>query len=169
MPYSFIEPVSKSPFSPWVRRVWFGGTLLLAVVLALSFFLHFKSGEQRSIALQERQARESLRVQVEQLQQQQTQFEREKVLRQQIDTANQLLADRLSDLLDLVPGDATLERFEMNSTSVLYAGECRRFKTLKADLLRAFSGQFRLAESVPASARGRTHFILRFTADGGAL
>lgn len=167
MPYSFIAPVSKSPFSPAVRRIWYGGAVLTVSVLAAAAFLHFKSGEQRSGALREAQMQESLRVQVEQLRGQQSLFTHEKRFRQQTDTANQLVAEHVSDLLDLIPGDATLERFDMDASTLLFEGECRRFEALRTDLVRALSGQYRLAESVRTPGGGKTHFILRFAANGG--
>ena len=165
MAYNFIESASKTPFSPGVRRVWYVGAALLAVVLAFAAVLHVNSAEQRKLVAQEHAAQETLKVQVEQLVQQQSQFESSRSLRQQNDTANQLLTDQLSDLLDLVPDDATLERFEMNATALLYEGECLRFEKLQTDLGRALSGQFRLAESLHSPSNGQTHFILRFTAE----
>ena len=168
MPYSFIAPVSKSPFLPAVRRVWYAGTFLLASVLGLAGVLHFKSGELRVQALREAQTQESLRVQVEQLRRQQTLFGYEKMFRQQTDTANQLVAERVSDLLDLIPADATLERFVLDDGGLLYEGECRRFDTLSTELVRALSGQFRPVESVHGSAGGKTHFVLRFVANGAS-
>ena len=166
MPYSFIEPVSKSPFSPAVRKVWYAVALLLGLVLSLAAFLHYKAAEQRKLASQERLTQESLGVQVEQMRQQQASFEREKMIRQATFTANQLFADRVYDLLDLVPDDATLERFDMNASSLLYEGNCKHFEALKRDLERALSGQYRLVASDHATLKGQTHFTLRFAENG---
>ena len=165
MPYSFIEPVYRSPFSQAVRKAWYAVAALLALMLSLAAFLHFKSGELKKMALQELLTQESLGVQVEQMREQQHWFEREKMLRQETYTANQLVADRVADLLDLIPDDATLERFDMNASSVRYEGTCKHADAVKTELVRAFSGQYRLVESAVTGP----HFRLLFAVNGDAL
>ena len=166
MAYNFIDAVSKTPFSGAVRKVWYGGAFLLALLLAASAVVHSMSGGAREALAKEKTVQETLVLQSDQLTRQQAQFEFGKVLRQQTRTANVLMADQLFDLLDLVPDDATLERFEFNETSVIFAGVCRRFDAMRTDMSRALSGQYRIAETTQTAQKGQTRFMLRFTANG---
>jgi len=166
MAYSFTDPVTRSPFSPAVRKIWYAGLALTAIVLAVSAGLHFYSAEQKALAQKERELQKTLAVQVDQLQDQQAHFGSEKTLRQQTYTGNQLMADHIYDLLDLVPDNTTLQRFEMTGLTLLYEGESLDFDTLKQSLLRAFSGQYRLADVEQTGSGEKTHFILRFVAEG---
>jgi len=166
MAYSFTDTVTRSPFSPAVRKIWYTGLALTAIVLAASVGLHFYTQEQQQLAVKERELQQTLSVQVDQLQQQQTHFGTEKMLRQQTYTGNQLAADHIYDLLDLVPDDTTLQHFEMTELTLLYEGESLNFEALMQSLMRAFSGQYRLADTEESNTTGKTHFILRFVAEG---
>jgi hypothetical protein len=166
MDYSFIDQVSRNPFSAVVRRVWIGGTLLVALLLAAAAVLHLYNEEQRSAVVKETKTQETIALQTAQLRQQQAQFELKRGLWQQNAAADQLLADQLYDLLDLVPDDATLSRFEYDGSSMLYAGVCSDFNALKEGLQRALSGRYRLMDESHAAEGGATRFTLRFSAKG---
>jgi hypothetical protein len=166
MDYSFIDQVSRSPVSEAVRRVWIGGPLLVALLLAAAAVLHLYNNELRAAVVKENKVQETIALQTAQLQQQQAQFELKQGLRQRSSAEDQLLADQLYDLLDLVPDDATLSRFEYDGSSLLYAGVCSDFDALKTGLQRALSGRYRLMESSHAAEGEAVRFTLRFSAKG---
>jgi Tfp pilus assembly protein PilN len=162
MSYSFIDTRPKSPISSGVRKVWFAGAFLLILLIAAYVILHMYSRDERKGLAQKRTVQETIGLQIEQLKEQMAQYEVEKRLRQQTYTANQLQADQLADLLDLIPDDTTLSRFELDGVSVFFEGVCRDFDTLKTDLTRALSGQYLLSESRQSVADGQRHFTMRF-------
>lgn len=166
MAYSFIDAAPKSPFSPTVRRVWYTGLVLVFLVAGGAAALHFYSANQQASIAQSREVQHGLRTQLEQLQRQQHDFRSDKQLRERVYTGNQLIVDRIADLLDLIPDDTVLSRFESDGASLLYAGSCSDYKALKRELSRAFSGQYRLVKSQSESRDDRTRFSLRFTTPG---
>ncbi|WP_345970743.1 MULTISPECIES: hypothetical protein [Sulfurimonas] len=163
MDYSFIDQAVKSPFTAAVRRVWVGGAILVALLLAASASLHLMNGELRTAAQKEQHAQGTILLQTAQLQAQQAQFTKKKVVWQQIVAMDKLLADQLYDLLDRIPDDAVLSRFAYDEKQILFEGTCRRFDALKADLERGLSGRYVLASASERSGR----FTLRFNVTGG--
>lgn len=163
MDYSFIDQAAKSPFSAAVRRVWVGGGILVGLLLAASAGLHLVNGELRTSAQKERNAQETIQLQTAQLREQHTQFSQKQELWQQTIATDQLLADQLYDLLDLIPDDAVLTHFAYDEKEILFEGTSRRFSTLKADLERALSGRYVLASATFKSGT----FGLRFSVTGG--
>jgi hypothetical protein len=166
MDYSFIDQVSRNPFSAAVRRVWIGGALLVALLLAAAAVLYLYNKELRSAVVKETKTQEMIALQTDQLRQQQAQFELKRGVRQRSSAEDQLLADQLYDLLDLVPDDATLSRFEYDGSSMLYAGVCSDFNALKEGLQRALSGRYRLMDASHAAEGNVVRFTLRFSAKG---
>jgi hypothetical protein len=148
--------------------VWYAVTVMLLIIFALAAFFYMKSGELQQTAMREALAQESLGVQVEQMLRQQEAFEKEKMQRQGTYTANQLFADRVYDLLDLIPDDAILERFDLDASSLYFEGSCKKFEALKTDMVRALSGAYRLVDTVAVPSGGQTHFKLRFALNGDA-
>jgi len=163
MDYSFIDQAAKSPFSPAVRRVWIGGGVLVTLLLAASVTLHLLNTELRMSAQKEQKAQQTILLQTAQLQAQEAQFEQKKGLWQQTIATDQLLADQLYDLLDLIPDDAVLSRFVYEEDTILFEGKCRRFTAMKSGLEQALAGRYTLASASFASGR----FSLRFSAKGG--
>lgn len=166
MAYSFIDTPAKSPFSPAVRKVWLTGVFAVGVMLAVAVGIHLYAAETEAALAKEVKVQETLALQADQLKQQRAQYEMDKVFKQQASTADQLLADQLFDLLDLVPDGATLTRFEFTENALLYAGVCDDYAALKTGMQRAFSGQYRLVESTDEAHGSKTAFQMKFVANG---
>jgi hypothetical protein len=168
MAYSFIEPPKRSPFGPTVRRVWIAGGVLLVVTLALAAFIHLQNSDLEAELAKQKEKQRTLSLQNEQLAKRVALHERQMRRLLQVSTANELLADQLFDLLDLVPDDATLQRFERNEKGVLFAGECRNYPALKRQLEQALSGEYRLQNEQKTSEGERVRFTLYFGKKGAA-
>jgi hypothetical protein len=166
MAYSFIQTAPKSPLSPAVRKVWYAGLLLVFLLAGSAAGLRFYSAKQQAAIANSREVQRGLQIQLEQLQHQQISFKSEKLLRERVYTGNQLIVDRIADLLDLIPDDTVLQRFESDGATLLYSGKCADFKALKRELSRAFSGQYRMVKSHGVPDNALTAFTLRFATPG---
>lgn len=168
MAYSFIDPPARPLFDPAVKRVWFAGMLLLAATLVLAAVLHLRSGDFEAALAKQRALKETLTLQNDQLAEELARYDAQTMRMQQASTENELFADQLFDLLDLVPDDATLTRFEMGEGYLLYSGECRNYPELKERLSHALSGQFQLQGETRESVDGKVRFSLRFERTGAS-
>lgn len=166
MAYSFIDPPKRSPFGPMVRRVWIAGGVLLAATLALAAFIHLHNSDLEAALAKQKETQRTLSLQNEQLAKRAALHEMQMRRLLQVNTRNELLADQLFDLLDLVPDDATLQRFEQDEKGVLFAGECRNYSALKQQLEQALSGEYRLQNEEHTSTGERVRFILYFGKSG---
>lgn len=166
MAYSFMETPSKSPLTPGVKKVWLGGVILLGLCAAAALFIHLSNRDTEASIAQAKRMQETLVVQSDQLTRRQAQFEADRLFEQRSTTSNQLFADQVFDLLDLVPDDATLTRVQIDDTGLIYEGACRDYKALLSGLERAFSGQYRLVEARQEPDEGRVRFTLKFKSNG---
>ncbi|GEM_PF-6788984 len=164
MPYSFIEPRPKKLFSPAVRRVWTATVLLLAATAAGAYWLHLDNARQRAALAELLEETESVRVQIGQLDRQLETMRERKEEVERIDTGNELLAERVKDLLDLVPDDTVLDRFELGERTLGFSGTTGDFRKLSRRFSEALKGEYLLQKSEHApAAGGRERFVLVFT------
>lgn len=166
MAYSFMETPSKSPLTPGVKKVWLGGVILLGLCTVGALLIHLSNKDIQDSIAEAKRMQETLRLQSDQLRRRQAEFEANRLIVQQVATSNQLFADQVFDLLDLVPDDATLTRVQIDDTGLIYEGACRDYKALLSGLERAFSGQYRLVEARQEPDEGRVRFTLKFKSNG---
>lgn len=169
MAYSFIETPSKTPLTSGVKKVWFGGIILLALSVAAALFIHMYNLDTQVSIAEEKRMQKTLLLQSEQLARRQAQFETDRLFQLQASTFNQLFADQVFDLLDLIPDDATLTRVQIDDRGLIYEGVCRDYKALRTGLERAFSGQYRLVEARQEPDEGLVRFTLKFGPNGVML
>lgn len=166
MAYSFIETPPKSPLTSSVKKVWIGGMVLLVLCAVGALLIHLSSKDIQDSIAEAQRMQETLRLQSDQLRRRQAQFEANRLIVQQVATSNQLFAEQVFDLLDLIPDDTTLTRFRIDDTAVVYEGVCRDYQALLRGLKRALGGQYRLIEARHTPDGGRVRFTLKFASNG---
>ncbi len=166
MPYSFTGCRRRRLFVGALRQVWIATVLLAAAVAVTAYGLHRINGEMSRNSDADAKLLEALRTQIGQLRAYTEEVSERRALVEEVRTSNELLREQLRSLLDLIPDDTTLTRFEITPQWLLYAGVSRDPEGLRKKLQTALRGQYRLQRylQVPIDARS-VRFESRFVAE----
>lgn len=122
MNYSFITPRKKRLISGELRLVLFFFTVTIAMVVGTYVFLEYKIydfvNERKNVAIEEK----SIKVSIEQMEEQIKTIEREAKIVEQVTTGNTVMKESIRNLFDLVPEDITLSRAELEEKSLILYG-----------------------------------------------
>jgi hypothetical protein len=122
MKHSFITPRPKRLISGELRLVVFFFFVTIVMLVGTYLFLEYKtydfSSERKSLALKEKIIKRSIGQMEEQI----TIIESEVKIAEQVTTDNTVMKESIRNLFDLVPDDITLDRAELEASSLILYG-----------------------------------------------
>ena len=122
MKHSFITPRPKRIISGELRLVLFFFVVTIMMLLGTYLFLQYKTynfvHERKAVAQKEK----TLKRSIQQMEEQIKTIEREAKIAEQVTTDNTVMKESIRNLFDLVPDDITLERAELENSSLILYG-----------------------------------------------
>ncbi|OHD83036.1 MAG: hypothetical protein A3D90_10635 [Sulfuricurvum sp. RIFCSPHIGHO2_02_FULL_43_9] len=122
MKHSFITPSPKRLISGELRLVLFFFIVTIMMLVGTYLFLEYKTydfiDEREEVVQQEK----SLKHSITQMEEEIKRIEKEVKIAEQITTDNTVMKESIRNLFDLVPDDITLDRAELESSSLILYG-----------------------------------------------
>lgn len=163
MAYSFIELPTKTPWTHHVKRVGVVTLLLLVLMLLAVYTLRLLGDGLSRECRQLVKEQDVLALQIGQMEFQRGEAERRRQLFEQIQTVNQLQREKVKNILDLVPDNTTLQRFELQEGALIVEGESRNDEVGLNRFVAALSELYHLQKrQTRREGKGLVHFRLQF-------
>ncbi len=122
MKHSFISPRPKRLISGELRLVFFFFMVTIAMLVGTYLFLQYKTydftNEQKTVVQKEA----SLKRTIDEMEMQISIINKEAKIAEQIMTDNTVMKESIRNLFDLVPDDITLDRAELEESSLILYG-----------------------------------------------
>ncbi|MDD2782046.1 hypothetical protein [Sulfuricurvum sp.] len=122
MKHSFISPRAKRLISGELRLVFFFFMVTIAMLVGTYLFLQYKTynftNERKTVVQKEA----SLKRTIDQMEIQIKIIDKESKIAEQIMTDNTVMKESIRNLFDLVPDDITLDRAELEESSLILYG-----------------------------------------------
>ena len=122
MKHSFITPRPKRFISGELRLVLFFFIVTIMMLVGTYLFLQYKTYDFIHAREEVAQEEKSLKQSIAQMEEQSKMIEKEVKIAEQITTDNTVMKESIRNLFDLVPDDITLDRAELESSSLILYG-----------------------------------------------
>ncbi|MBD3809164.1 MAG: hypothetical protein IE884_01380 [Sulfuricurvum sp.] len=122
MKHSFITPRPKKLISDELRLVLFFFIVTIGMLVGTYLFLCYKVYDFRHERQEIEQKEKELNRSIIQVEQEIKMIDKEAHIAEQIMTDNTVLKESIRNLFDLVPDDITLDRAELDSSSLILYG-----------------------------------------------